>query len=89
MSFYIPTISKCLKNYPFLKKTFRKDYYRFKEIPDAIYDSLSVKSQTLYLEIKDKKKSKRRSIDADAAIVWSIVGFILCLIGFFGRILAE
>jgi hypothetical protein len=80
MTYYIPTISRCLINYPFLKKTFRKDYYRFKKIPDTIYNTLTCKAQSLYREIQHKENSQI-PVECILAIVCSCIGFILCLLG--------
>ena len=85
MSYYIPTVSRCLKSYPFLNKTFRKDYYKFKKIPETIYNSLPSKSQDLYREIKSKESSKISL----SPVIWSLIGVTLSLIGLLGSIIST
>ena len=81
MTHYIPTISNKIENYPFLIKTYRKDYYRFKKVPESIYDSLTMKSQNLYRELKNKERERKSNIEFFIPVIWSCIGFIVCIIG--------
>ena len=92
MSYYIPTISQELSKYPFLKKTFRKDYYRFKKIPEAIYDSLSSKAQVLYDEIEDKEEDRFWNsipFNLKLAIICGCISATLSTIGLILRSLVK
>lgn len=81
MTHYIPTISNKIKDYPFLMKTCRKDYYKFKKVPDSIYDSLTIKSQNLYWELKNKEREHKSNFESFIPVIWSCIGFVLCVIG--------
>ena len=90
MSYYIPTISKKLENYPFLKRTCRKDYYKFKELPATIYFSLSEKASRLYDEIKNKEERKFWKALPwvnKAAIICSSIGAVLCTLNLILRLI--
>lgn len=84
MRHYIPTISNNLKKYPYLKETLRKDYYKFKDIPIALYYSLTPESKELYLEIEEKESQRlndKLPIENKLAIICSCIGFFLCILG--------
>ena len=92
MTHYIPTISDKLEAYPFLKKTIRRNYYRFKKLPKAIYNSLSYKAQNLYDEIEDREEKRfwnQASWSTKAAIVCACIGTALSISGLFLRCLVE
>ena len=90
MKHYIPTVSKDMAHYPFLKKTLRKDYYRFKKIPNSICCSLTKKSRRLYMEILEKEEDGFMNIiptSCKVGIICGSIGLILCILSMILRAL--
>lgn len=83
MKHYIPTVSKDMAHYPFLKKTLRKDYYRFKKIPNSICSSLTKKSRHLYMEILEKEDDRFWNfmpLSSKIGIICGSIGLILSIL---------